>query len=727
MTAMTRVRQTIRIVLYLAVAAGGLMCGGPAAPPSTACVLVACAVADTGMVVADNLSLNAGFGTYSIKHLEAAGSSLSAAEIAELFSGKGSGTLAERIGKWSATDISIPEIALEQTIAGIKQKLVYSSVKITDLVKGKIGSFVVASGHMVSELAPGQGMDVAIGSMTGAKIDLIAAITVMSEKAPGADAPMLPLYASFAINGCTIKIPNGQFRIGSITASGIKGRPMAVPFTELMKNLPKPIQPGKAPSPEDMQALLSFVTSMMDNYGTIAIDHMEMHDFKAAFAGDAAKAEPPFDMTINRFGMTGLANFKIGETTLDGVEVVFPTGKIHLGSYAIKGVDFKDYVAGLKALFAGMAQNPQDKPPAGVFAMLRSPSFRSFLVSDLVTDFVATPSPDDAAAPPQHGHFAIARFAITDFADSKLGELALDGTEIAAPAGKLRLGKLLLRGLDYKEMLASVTDLITQSARAAESGQPAAMPAGAHIKPLKLDELMVADLAGDVPASPAPDHPEFQPERLVFTLAGLTVKPALADDGLPKHLSLAMDHFTFNMPQSSPGPAMGIDKLDLSSQIEAGWDKSAQELSIDKFAVDGAGLGTVSVAAKVGNVPPEAFSTEKLMAEAAWLGAAVKSLDVKVDNKGLLQKVLAFQAHQTGMSAEDTRFNLIAAAAVGLPSVLGNSPASKSLANAIAKFLADPTSLHIVATSKDGIGASDAVEPDKILDRVDLKASVNPL
>ncbi len=709
----------------LGLAAGFIV--GATNPSSTpACGLVACALAESANVAVDDITLDAGFGTYIIKHLDATGSSLSAAELKALFSGKGNGLLGAQLAKWSAKDVTIPEVAFQQTIAGVNQKLIYSNLKLTDVVNGKIGTFSAASGHMTSEIVPGQAMDVALGSMTGTNIDTGALVAMMTEKAADVNAPLRPLYESFAINGYSIKIPNGEFSIGSVAARDIKGRPMTMPLSEMIKNLPKPKEPGQEPSPEEMKKMMTFVGSIFDIYGAFSFGSLEMRDFKAAFKGDPNQAQPPVDMSISRMGATGFENFKLAESTIEGFKMTLPTGTFRVGKYSIKDVAFKDYLDGLKLLLAKIAEAPGAKPPSDIFTVLRAPTFKSFRIAGVDADFIEPPSLDNAGQAPQLGRFALRQFSMTDFADAKLGELALEGAEIGAPMGKLHLGKLAIRGLDYKDALASFMDLMAKGTQAAEQGAEPSMAGDLQIKLPRLGEFLVSDLSGDVPATPSPETTEAKPGRIVFSLAGLNLKPVLADDGTPKSISFSLDHFVTSIPQGLPGTAeLGVDAVDLSSKIDASYDKAAQVLSIDKLSMDSAGLGGAALTAKLGSVPPEAFSTNKLMAEAAWLGAVIKSIDIRANNTGLLQKILTMQAKQSGKPEGEIREGLIAAAAVGIPQLLGNSPAAKTVANAIAKFLADPKTLHIEASSKDGIGASDAVEPDKILDKMELKASAN--
>ena len=117
------------------------------------------------------------------------------------------------------------------------------------------------------------------------------------------------------------------------------------------------------------------------------------------------------------------------------------------------------------------------------------------------------------------------------------------------------------------------------------------------------------------------------------------------------------------------------------------------------------------------------------MATAAALGAVVKKLDVKLENSGILDKIIALQAKEQGKSADQLKTELISMASFGVPAMMGGDGVTgKVVANALSKFIAEPKNLHLAASSKDGLGAGDIgliANPADLLKKVDISAGAN--
>ena len=199
--------------------------------------------------------------------------------------------------------------------------------------------------------------------------------------------------------------------------------------------------------------------------------------------------------------------------------------------------------------------------------------------------------------------------------------------------------------------------------------------------------------------------------------------------GIPSQIKIDLEHFKMPLPAGDPNfvwaRSAGIEDLDLSSKIDAGWDEAKQQITIGGVSLSGEGLGKIALSGLVGNVPKELFFGDEFVKQAAMLGVVMKSAEITVENTGVFQKIIAAQAALSGMPEGEMRSSMILGAAIGIPTMLGTSPAARTLADAVAKFLADPRKLHISASARDGIGAADIAAPDKILDKVDLTATAN--
>ena len=575
----------------------------------------AVAKADDGTVVVDDLSFEVGIVKYTIRHLEASGTSMSATGIKTLFSRLGTPDAAGQLAQLEANSIVIPEITLEQTIGQNTTTTHYHDVKLSDVHAGKVGAYSIATGEFTGAITTGQSLQGTIHGIAGTDIDLPNLIRVYTQADADASAPLKLLYGSAAIDGMSFKTPMVEMSFGKSVMSDIRGRPLSRPLADILAQMPPQPRPGEPPSPEAQKAAMAFLVSVIGIYGAFSVDKTEMHDVKIIATGDPDK-QMTFSTSIARITMTDYANSRIGEMDFDGLDVTPPMGKFHLGRFLVKGFDFRDWLASLSQIMQQIAADPAAAQIAA--SQMRSPKVEDLSVSDFVADFIPPAQPSDPNPQPQPMHMALTNFDL---------------------------------------------------------------------------------------------------------------RPVLAANGLPKSFSSTVDHFVFSLPPNIPDSealaAAGFDKIDISCKLDAQWDEATQRLTIATATLEGANLGKLSIAATADNIPPEAFNGDQFMRQAAWLGALIKSADIRLDNDKLLGIVLAGQAKQMDKTVDEARSELITAAAMGIPALLGNSPAVKVLGDAVAKFLADPKSLHVALNSKDGIGAGDIAAPEQILDKMELKATAN--
>jgi hypothetical protein len=139
-------------------------------------------------------------------------------------------------------------------------------------------------------------------------------------------------------------------------------------------------------------------------------------------------------------------------------------------------------------------------------------------------------------------------------------------------------------------------------------------------------------------------------------------------------------------------------------------------------------MGAIKLSALIDNVTKDLFSGDSASMQAAAFGALIKRVEVRIDNAGLFEKAAAAQAKTQNKSLEEIKRSYVTAAAIAVPAMLDNRPAAKIIGAALAKFLANPKSFHLIAISADGLGAADFAlmkEPSTLLDALDIKASAN--
>lgn len=698
-------------------------------------ILIATAAIGAGMTApafaasigVDGVVLQSALGAYRIKHMDVTDSSLGAEDIKALFAGKGTGSIAEQLAKFSAKSIVIPELDYRQTIAGIEQTLVYRDGKMTDIVNGTVGQLDFASGTLTAALPDGKAMGAEIRGMHASKIDLAAVARLMTETTKTLDAPLQPLYGATSIDSYKITLPNLEISVGSASAKDVKGRPLGISMADLVKKIPKPPKAGEQPSPEDMKNLADYMASIFDVYGAFSVAGAELNNLTVRFTGDPLLGAEPFSMTLKRIAMTDYAKSRLGDMTIEGIDVKASKASVHLGKYQVSDFDFKATLAHLATMMKILPTlNDKSAAPPPEFMSSILELYRSFSIGKLeLTDFSVGDAKDEATGQPVS--VALERAALTDFGKARVGEFSVGGFDIRVPQGKFHLGKFALKGFDFNDLLDSFGTFRAHPTPDADG--KIAPPDFKQLKMPKLEEIRIEGVDADLQAPPGLDAQDGEPTPVKFSLQTLSLRPDLGPSGIPSKLSFVADHFKFVFPPNNPqyeiARSAGIDAIDLSSKIEAGWNEAAQQLTIGGLSLAGEGLGKVFVSGAIDNVPREAFFGDEFVRQAAILGAVVKSAEIKVENSSLMEKIITAQAKQSGQSEADMKSTLIAGAAIGIPTMLGNSPAARALANAVAKFLADPKTLHVTAGSKEGVGAGDIAALDKILDKVELTATAN--
>jgi len=111
----------------------------------------------------------------------------------------------------------------------------------------------------------------------------------------------------------------------------------------------------------------------------------------------------------------------------------------------------------------------------------------------------------------------------------------------------------------------------------------------------------------------------------------------------------------------------------------------------------------------------------------AALGATARNLQVKLQNFGLVEKLIENEARKSKRKVEDVRQQFTMVASLGLAAILGPSDGAKSVAAAAARFVAKPGTLTVSASARSatGLGLADVItmtEPTEIFEKIDLKA-----
>lgn len=207
---------------------------------------------------------------------------------------------------------------------------------------------------------------------------------------------------------------------------------------------------------------------------------------------------------------------------------------------------------------------------------------------------------------------------------------------------------------------------------------------------------------------------EGAPASTRLTLTGLDVPASLAA-GLPLVGAL---------------PAYGYGDLSFDMSADAAWDDAARTVALRDVTLSGKDIGTVKLAALFGGIGPELFSGSVPAQTMLLFSGNARTLDLTVENSGLFERFLAAQAKELSLKPDELRKEYVTASVLGVPVILGNGPAAKTIGAAMGQFVMNPGKLTIRAKAKEptGIGFVElgtAPSPAAVLDRLDVDAKAN--
>jgi hypothetical protein len=299
----------------------------------------------------------------------------------------------------------------------------------------------------------------------------------------------------------------------------------------------------------------------------------------------------------------------------------------------------------------------------------------------------------------------------------------------------LRMDRIAFSGRNGGGRIALVAFTGFSLAATADGARTLAAKPGDQIGPHDLRALIptvgtvrIADL--DVEAAPSVEGAAPGPDRVRFGVRSIALTAGKPVNGVPTEISTTVENVTVPLPAGSQDATlqrlagMGYRTLDLSFASAANWTELSNELQIRELSLRGAEMGGVTLRGTVGDVTKDAFTSDSAV---AWLGVTARSLELTVEDKGLAERLLAQEARRQKTSPEDLRRAYGAAAAIGVPALLGNSSQAKAVAQAVARFLAKPGRLVITAKAKDaaGLSAADVAalgDVASVLDKIDITA-----
>jgi hypothetical protein len=355
-----------------------------------------------------------------------------------------------------------------------------------------------------------------------------------------------------------------------------------------------------------------------------------------------------------------------------------------------------------------------------LLSLYDSVSYGNGELRDLAMTVITPPTP---GAKPETVDMKVARIAYGENAPAKSG-FSLEGTSFAGGGAKGQIETISYSGFSLAPVIEELKALLAK---------PDADIDNLDFRKFipTIGTLRMTGLSVDAPQPPRRGQPQ-PPLRIGLGLMELKSGEQL--NGVPTALSLTLDNLLAPVTEGTGNPAardliaMGYRTLDLSSKIDMAWDAAKSELGVRSLSLGAANMAKLDISGILGNVTRDLFASDLALAQVAALGATVRSVEAKLQNFGLLEKLVENEARKANRKPDDMRREYAMMASLGLSAILGPSDAAKTLTAAISRFAAQPRTLTVQATAKSGsgLGLADVLtitDPTQIFDKIDLKAT----
>lgn len=381
---------------------------------------------------------------------------------------------------------------------------------------------------------------------------------------------------------------------------------------------------------------------------------------------------------------------------------------------------------------AKAAKEPGAKPPSlkteedrrmglSLLTLIDNFSYGSGEARDMVMSVTAPPKP---GAKPETVDMKIARIAFGEDTPAKSG-FAMEGFQFTGGGAKGLIDSISYSGFSIGPVVAELKALLAKP--------------DADLDTLDfrkfiptIGTMRFAGVSVDAPQEAKRGLPT--PPPLKIGLGVFELKSGEQINGVPTSISLTIDNLLAPVVEGAGNPAardllaMGYKMLDLSAKVDLAWEAARNELAIRAISLGGAGMAKLDAKGTLGNVTKDLFSSDLALAQVAALGATARSVEAKLQNLGLFEKLLENEARKAKRKPEELRQQFAMMASLGLAAILGPSDAAKTLTAAISRFVAKPGTLSVQATAKSatGLGLADVItltDPTEIFDKIDLKAS----
>lgn len=273
--------------------------------------------------------------------------------------GNGDLSLAERVGRFSAKRMSVPEINVVQMLNDKEQKTTYKDVTLEDVVNGHVARYTSSGATFDLDLTlPDENGSVqeermagTIGVSEGKDIDGVFIARLYTEAAGPDDKEAKPVYGPFSAKDIKITSAKSSFSYAEIRSNGFTMRLPAEPLTETLQNL-EANNNIETLSPEERKA---FFARLIGIFNTIGKGDVELLGMKIQ-PGEPEKGEGAIEKVAMAFD-----NKKL-DVSMNGFSAGNGTDYVKLDEFSLKGFSWAPSVVAIEK-FAGLSDAEMENFP----------------------------------------------------------------------------------------------------------------------------------------------------------------------------------------------------------------------------------------------------------------------------------------------------------------------------------------------------------------------------
>ncbi|HVY19869.1 MAG TPA: hypothetical protein VHA70_07265 [Bauldia sp.] len=139
---------------------------------------------------------------------------------------------------------------------------------------------------------------------------------------------------------------------------------------------------------------------------------------------------------------------------------------------------------------------------------------------------------------------------------------------------------------------------------------------------------------------------------------------------------------------------LDYDTVDADVTMDSEYDTTADTVTVHLLSIDAAQIGKLTISGKASGLSLKGL-TDKAKAKEARAAARLDGLTVRIDNAGVVERMLDMQAQLLGGTRDDVRSQLVDGALPFALSFVKNAAFRDQFQSAVAAFLKDPKSLTI--------------------------------